>query len=43
MATATLAGKPLEARLTVADGRATISLAAEATIEAGQELAVTLA
>ena len=38
-----LAGKPLDARLTLADGRATITLAAEATIEAGEELAVTLA
>ena len=42
-ATVALAGKPLDARLTLADGRATITLAAEATIEAGEELTVTMA
>ena len=41
--TATLAGKPVEARLAVADGRATIEFGEEVTIEAGQELAVELA
>jgi hypothetical protein len=39
----TLAGKPVEARLVVANGRATIEFGAEVTIEAGQELAVELA
>lgn len=40
--TVALAGKPLEARLAVGNGRATIELAKEATIGAGQELAVEL-
>ena len=41
-ATVTLAGKPVESQLTVADGRATIEFAAEVTIDAGQELTVEL-
>ena len=38
----TLAGKPVEARLVVANGRATIEFAKEVTIDAGQELVVEL-
>ena len=38
----TLAGKPVESRLVMANGRATIEFAKEVTIEAGQELAVEL-
>ena len=41
-ATATLAGKPVEAELTVADGRVMIRFAKDVTIEAEQELAVEL-
>jgi uncharacterized protein (DUF608 family) len=40
--TAMLAGKPVEARLVVANGRATIEFVKEVTIDAGQELAVEL-
>ena len=38
--TATLGGKPIEARVSVADGRARIEFAEEIAINAGQELAV---
>ena len=41
-ATVTLAGQPIEARLVVANGRAAIEFAKEATIDAGQELVVEL-
>ena len=41
-ATATLAGKPIEASVVLADGRAVLTFAAEVTIEAGQELTVEL-
>jgi hypothetical protein len=41
--TATLAGQPLEAKLIVANGRATIEFVKEVMIEAGQELVVELA
>ena len=41
-AAVTLAGKPVESRLVMANGRATIEFAKEVTIEAGQELAVEL-
>ena len=41
-AKATLAGKPIEARLALANGRATIDFGTEVTIDAGQELAVEL-
>ncbi len=40
--TVSLAGKPVESRLVVANGRATIEFGAEVTIDAGQELAVEL-
>jgi hypothetical protein len=43
VATATVAGKPVESRLNLADGRATIEFAKEVTIDAGRELTVELA
>ena len=42
-ATVTLAGKPVESRLTMSDSRATILLRTEVVIEAGQELVARLA
>jgi non-lysosomal glucosylceramidase len=41
-ATVTLAGRPVDAHLTVANGRATIEFAKGVIVEAGQELAVEL-
>ena len=41
-AVVTLTGKPVGARLTLADGRATVEFTSDVTIGAGQELEVAL-